>query len=168
MAEEDAARIAVADASFLIGICFIDQLALLAELFERVYVAPAVWNEVVLRGKGRPGAEQIVNSECIQQHNVQNQQAVAALQVFLGPGEAESLVLAQELACPLALMDELRARKAAQQSGLRTLGVLGLLLAAKDAGHIAQIRPSVDALLTHGFRLSNSLIERVLREAGEL
>jgi predicted nucleic acid-binding protein len=37
---------------------------------------------------------------------VRNHTAVEMLQVLLGPGEAETLVLAEEVACPLVFMDE--------------------------------------------------------------
>lgn len=48
--------IAVADASFLIGISIVQQWKVLAEMVERIYVAPAVWEEVVVKGQGKPGA----------------------------------------------------------------------------------------------------------------
>jgi uncharacterized protein len=168
VADEQAAKVvASADASFLIGLCAIGQIGLLETMFERVCIAPAVWEEVVVQGAGRAGAEQIGSAAVIQRHPLQDRQAVATLQVFLGPGEAETLVLAQELSLPLVLMDDIRARKAAQQTGIRTLGVVGLLLAAKRQGLIARVRPLLDMLIARGFRLGRRLVEEALREAGE-
>jgi predicted nucleic acid-binding protein len=159
--------VAPADASFLIGVCAIGQIGLLETMFERIYVAPAVWEEAVVQGAGRAGAEQIASATFIQRQPVQDQQAVALLQVFLGPGESETLVLAQELPAPLVLMDDLRARKAAQQAGISTLGVVGLLLAAKRQGLVERVRPLLETLAAKGFRLARRLVEEALREAGE-
>ena len=87
--------IAVADASFLIGLCLIERWALLATLVERVYVASAVWTEVVEQGQDRPGAGQLQQAAWVTRQAVHNRRAVEMLQVFLGAGEAETLILAE-------------------------------------------------------------------------
>ena len=158
---------AAADASFLIGLCFIDQVHLLRSVFGAVHVAAAVWEEVVLRGKGKPGVDQIQQADFIQRHQVQNQATVSMLRVFLGTGAAETLALAQEMGCPLVLMDDLKARKAAQQAGIRTMGVVGFLLAAKRCGLIKEVRPLLETLNARGFRIGRTLIQRALQDASE-
>lgn len=159
---------AVADASFLIGLCLISQWRLLSSMVQRLYVAPAVWEEVAVRGQGKPGVQEMQRAEFIEKHPVKNRKSVEMLRVFLDPGEAESLVLAQEVECSLVFVDDLKARKAAQKAGLRTMGVAGFLLIAKQKGLIKEIRPLLEALQQRGFRLSQALIEAVSREAGEL
>ncbi len=47
--------IAVADASFLIGISLCEQWDTLKVLVETLIIADKVWEEVVKRGEGRPG-----------------------------------------------------------------------------------------------------------------
>lgn len=158
---------AVADSSFLIGLCFIGQWSLLEEMVERLYVPPAVWKEVVEQGEGRPGMQELQQAAFIERRPVQNDKAVEMLKLFLGAGEAESLVLAQELGCSVVFVDELKARKAAQQAGFRTIGVAGFLLAAKQKGLLQEIRPLLEALQQGGFRLSSALIKAVLQQAGE-
>ena len=159
--------VAVADASFLIGLCLISKWELLAQMVERLYVAPAVWEEVVVRGQGRPGAREMEQAGFIERRAIKDKQAVKMLQVFLGSGEAESLVLAQEVRCSLVFVDDLKARKAAQEAGLKTVGVAGFLLAAKQKGLVREIRSLLEALQQQDFRLSRVLVETVLREAGE-
>jgi predicted nucleic acid-binding protein len=122
---------------------------------------------VILLGQGKPGAKEMRDSEVIERHPIQNQETVEMLKVFLGPGEAETLVLAQEMACSIVFLDDLKARKAAQKTGLRTMGVAGFLLSAKKRGFIHQIRPLLKELLERGFRLSPTLMETVSKEAGE-
>ncbi len=47
------------------------------------------------------------------------------------------------------------------------IGTLGVLLGAKQRGLLSSIRPWIDALAEHEFRMSSELYERVLRDAGE-
>lgn len=67
----------------------------------------------------------------------------------------------------IVLIDEIKARKVAQQMGLYTIGTLGFLLLAKELRYIEQVRPLLDTLLAKGFRVSKELQEAVLRTAGE-
>ena len=68
--------IAVADASFLIGLCLIEQWSLLPTLVERIYVAPAVWTEVVEQGQDRPGAVQLQQATWVTRQDIHNHTAV--------------------------------------------------------------------------------------------
>ena len=159
---------AVADASFLIGLCSINQWRLLEKMVDHLYIAPAVWEEVVDKGKGRPGTQEIQHGAFIKKLSVQNKTEVEILKIFLGPGEAESLVLAHEIGCSIVFVDELKARKTAQKAGLKTMGIAGFLLTAKQKGFIKEIKPLLEALQLSGFRLSKVLIDKILKEAGEL
>ena len=68
----------------------------------------------------------------------------------------------------LVLLDERDGRSAAAHAGLRVTGVLGVLLRAKNEGHIELLKPELDALRTRArFFLSAPLIEKVLQIAGE-
>lgn len=167
-AEGNEKIVAVADSSFLIGISMIRQWGLLAAIVKKLYVAPTVWKEVVVKGQGRPASAEIQQADFIERHSVRNTSGVRRLQIFLNRGEAETLVLAQEIGCPIVFLNERRARKVAQSAGLQTMGVLGVLLVAKRKGFIASIRPLLESLLQQGFRLSHVLCDSVLREAGEL
>jgi predicted nucleic acid-binding protein len=52
--------------------------------------------------------------------------------------------------------------------GLATLGVVGILLEAKAAGHTARVSPHLDALRNAaGFFLSDALYQEVLQRANE-
>jgi predicted nucleic acid-binding protein len=104
----------------------------------------------------------------MQRHTVQNLPLVTALQRDLDRGEAESIALALELRADLILLDEQEGRHAAQHMGLSTTGVVGILLEAKVSGHVASVRPHLDALRNEaGFFLSEALCQEILRLAGE-
>jgi predicted nucleic acid-binding protein len=50
---------------------------------------------------------------------------------------------------------------------LQTIGTLGVLLMAKDKGHIAALKPLLKALRETGFHMSNDLYRQVLDSGGE-
>lgn len=51
--------------------------------------------------------------------------------------------------------------------GLRFTGTIGLLVKAKQAGALDSVLPSLQALKTSTFRVSDELIRWALREAAE-
>ncbi|MFN6560622.1 MAG: hypothetical protein RMY28_012520 [Nostoc sp. ChiSLP01] len=49
----------VADSSPLISLSIIAQLELLPQLYQRILIPPAVWDEVTVQGVGLPGAQAV-------------------------------------------------------------------------------------------------------------
>jgi predicted nucleic acid-binding protein len=160
--------IVIADATPLIGLARIDQLDLLLKLFDQIIIPQAVFAEVVTNAPHRPGAEAVKQASWIQVKSVADQNKVAYLRADLDPGEAETLVLAEELSADWLLLDEAKARLAAQLLGLRFIGTVGLLLLAKRRGHISQVQPLLDALMRQSFHLTPRIYQAVLKQAGEI
>jgi predicted nucleic acid-binding protein len=93
---------------------------------------------------------------------------VVALQMELDEGEAEAIVLTKELAADLVLLDERRGRVVASRLGLRFVGLLGVLIEAKQKGSIPAVKAVLDDLVAKaGFWVSQQLYARVLQAAGE-
>lgn len=91
-----------------------------------------------------------------------------ALRRDLDPGESESIALALELGADLILLDEHDGRRLAQQQGLKPMGVVGVLLLAKQRGLLPPIRPELDALRTDaGFWLGDGVYQLALQKARE-
>ena len=65
---------------------------------------------------------------------VNNRQAVEYLELVLDRGEAEVIVLAEELRADAVLIDDLKARKTAVLRGFAVVGTIGVLLDAKERG----------------------------------
>ena len=61
------------------------------------------------------------------------------------------------------LIDERLGRREALQLGLSIIGILGILVTAKQRGLIPIVQPVMDALIERaGFRVSDRLYQRVL------
>lgn len=88
--------------------------------------------------------------------------------ISLDPGETAAIALALELSADVLLIDERAGFRAAQALHIRTVGLLGILLQAKNEEMIQQVKPLLNQLRDEiGFWISQSLYERVLRLAGE-
>jgi len=85
----------------------------------------------------------------------------------LDAGESAVLALALEQPGSQAILDDLAARHCAAALGISTQGTLGLMLIAKRLGLIPEVRPLIDTLRRAGFYVSDTLVQRVLRAAGE-
>jgi uncharacterized protein len=85
----------------------------------------------------------------------------------LGPGEAEVLLLALESHESIVVLDDALARHVAEALELPLTGTLGLLLDAKQAGLITEMKPVLDRLDALRFRLAAHTRQAVLKLAGE-
>jgi predicted nucleic acid-binding protein len=128
-----------------------------------------VWTEVVVGAEGQPGAQAIQNASWIETQGVSKQDLVQALRQDLDGGEAEAIALAVETDSPLLIMDEQHGRARADHFEIPCIGVIGVLVEAKDHGQIQAVRPYLDALREEaGFHIGDQLYHRVLRDEGEL
>jgi uncharacterized protein len=83
-------------------------------------------------------------------------------------GEIDALSLAAAQMADAVLLDESAGRTAAAGLGLRCIGILGLLIQAKNIGLISAVGPVVDELESKaGFWMAPSLRRRVLDMVNE-
>lgn len=82
-------------------------------------------------------------------------------------GEAETIILANEIDADLTIIDETLGRFHAKNASLKITGTLGILLKAKSSGYIEKIKPLFYQLKDRGIWLSDKLINRVLNLANE-
>ena len=159
----------VSNSSVLISLSIIGQLDLLHKRFpDGILIPAAVWHEVVESAQGRAGAKQVAAVRWIEVMSITDTDLVTMLKTSLDTGEAEAIVLAREQNISIVLLDEKDARKVAKKLGLSVLGVVGVLIWAKRAGIIDDLRTQLDALQQQGgFRLSSALYLEALAAVGE-
>lgn len=98
---------------------------------------------------------------------VKNKKAVEYLELIVDKGEAETVVLGEELNADAVLIDDLKARKIARLRGLTVIGTIGLLLDAKNKGLVSEVNPLLEELIKKKIRISNELYDHALKLANE-
>ena len=160
--------IVVSDTSPIANLIVIGRLDILRELYSQVVIPPKVLSEVqALKNFGVDLAE-FENADWIEVKAPQNDAEVHQLLSEINKGEAEAIVLFEELRADLLLIDERLGWNVAQRKGLRTVGLLGSLVKAKEQGIAQQIKPLIEDLRAKaGFWVGDKLVARVLKMAGE-
>jgi predicted nucleic acid-binding protein len=148
--------IVITDTSCFIILDKIDALYLLPKLFAHVITTPEIAQEY---GKALPGWVTITP---VQNNLLQNE-----LNEFVDPGEASAIALAAEIKSDYLLTDDRAARKFAEQRGITVKGSAGVLLYAKQQRIIPLLRPYLQLIQQTNFRISPSLVDRLIKEAGE-
>jgi uncharacterized protein len=160
--------IVVSNTTPLIGLATIQRLYLLQQIFGDIYIAQAVYDEVVIAGRELGGAKRDVEAATwIKTASVKDRLAVDVLLDELDVGEAETIVVAREMAADWVLMDERKGRRKLTQLGLHKVGTVGILLKAKQMSLIPVVRPDLERLREEGFSLSQMIFDTVLHEANE-
>ncbi len=144
--------IVVADTSILINLCCVGKVDLLQSLFHQVVIPLAVADEfrnLAAREKRFAGLE---IPDWVRQQDPHTISLSIRDMPGLHVGERAALALALEVSADAILLDEREAHAAAVQLGLRTFGLLAVLLQAKAAGLLVNVAPILDALKdTSGF-----------------
>lgn len=155
----------VSDTSPITNLIKIDQLDLLKILFQQAIIPQKVYEELAdYENQGN-----VIDSQSwIIVKAVKDQSAVERLKNILDPGEAEAIILAQELKANFLIIDERKGRKIAETRGITITGLLGVLIRAKKKEIVPKLKPLLDKLISlGGFRISKTLYQKILEEVGE-
>lgn len=161
--------VVVSNTSPLTNLAAIGQFDLLQRLFGQVTIAASVASELRFGNIDWPGATELRAAAWIDVQQARERLAFDALRLDLDAGEAETIALALQMNADLVLLDERAGRLAAQFLGLTPMGVVGILLRAKQQKLLPAVRPLLDALRHRaGFFLDAALYSHALNLAGEL
>ena len=161
--------IVVADTSIILNLCFLGQEELLRLLFGVVFAPPQVEAEFLRLARVDSRFQGLVFPSFIQRQSSQPKSYLWANSPALHAGEIAALSLALELQADLILMDEAEGRTAAAKLKLTTMGLMGILLQARQRSLITAVAPLLDRLEQEArFWMSALLRATVLRAAGEL
>ncbi|XQQ07615.1 MAG: DUF3368 domain-containing protein [Leptolyngbya sp. IPPAS B-1204] len=144
-----------------------DQLELLHRQFGEIVIPSAVLEELKV-DEERPGSQAIreaFSSGWIQTQEASNKPLVQLLKQTLDRGEAEAIALGIEINADWTLLDEREGRKVAKSLGLKVVGILGILLRAKQVGELESLQPVLDDLINKaGFRIAPELLSQILTQ----
>jgi uncharacterized protein len=159
--------VVVSDTSPIRALDFLKLTFLLKQLYGDVLVPPGVATELSDPESALPP----LDWETIPGLRVQVPRDVARVEELfqsLDRGESEAIALAIEVGAAAILVDERAARAVAASLGLKPVGVLAMLLRAKERGLLSAVTPLMDQLRAGiDFRISPSLYAEISRLARE-
>ena len=160
-------RIVVSDTTAITHLAKIRLLHILQGLYEEILIPEAVHKELSQVNPGQVGALQVLNAKWIKVVAVKDKLLVSRLRTSLDPGESEAIALAVEKGANVLIIDEVKGRQVARQLLPKIIGMGGILIEAKRAGIIESVKPHLLNLKATDFRMSDQLVEVILKEAGE-
>ena len=159
--------VVVSDAGPLIALAKLDLLSLLPQIFSTVYIPKTVFEEAT-KNQQREDAQHIakLNSSQIHVINDLDNAFSQSLNILLDDGEIQAIAHAKILQCSV-LMDEKRGRQVAIQHDIPVIGVIGVLLQAKQKDLIPEVKMYLKAMKDADYRMSDALLNKALELAGE-
>ena len=160
--------IVVADTSVVLNLCRIQHEHLLPQLFQRVLIPTPVADEFVRLTKTEPRFSGLILPNWIEIFPAPDLVTAEVVQAELDPGEAAAIALFLKQKADALLIDEMLGRKVAKKLGIRTMGIMRILLEARDRKLISSIKVLLDRLEREAnFWISADLRRHVLQLAGE-
>src|SRR5215208_962204 len=156
----------VVNASPLIFLSRAGLIYLLQLVSSEIIVPEAVHAEIEVRGHSDPAAQTLANTSWL----VVTQTPTVPPQIQawgLGPGESAVLAWAHTHEGSEAIIDDLAGRRCAAAFNLPVRGTLGLVLTAKQRGHISSARQLLHQLHQAGMYLSDGVLNEALAKVGE-
>jgi uncharacterized protein len=138
-------------------------------LYQKIIIPKTVYDELErLEAGNKRNIDKIKQSNWIEIVAVKENDLISVLLLTLDKGEAEAIALAKELKADLLIIDELKGRKCAEQLHLNIIGLMGILLLAKQKGLIKSIKEFlIESQEEAGFWISEKLFNATIELANE-
>ena len=151
----------ISNATPLIYLAKADQLNLLHLIFEEIIIPNAVYKEVVIEGIQREKNDAFRIKKMINDGWLHIRAAKTHFQgeLRIHPGETEVISLALETGIKTVLMDDVKARTAAELAGLSPKGTIWLLLKAvkRKILDFDQFLVALEAIVRSGFYIKEDV-----------
>ena len=147
----------ISDTSSLIALESIMELELLQKMFREIYITDEIQKEF---GSKLPS--------WIKVKKLHDRTMLQVITLELDLGEASGIALALEMPDSLLIIDEKKGRNYANRLGINMIGILGVLIRAKEKGIIETLKPILNKLNDCDFRMSEKLVNDVLKRVCEL
>ncbi len=123
--------IVISDTSCIGYLIIIDKLFLLKDNFSKIII-PQIVHKEILQFSKQCDLSEYLHSDWISVNGITNNKLFTELLKKIDEGESEAIVLSQELHAVLLLIDEQKGTEIARSFGIKTIGLLGVLLLAKE------------------------------------
>ena len=149
-------KIIIADTTCLISLSRIRRLNILKDLYSEIFITSIIKNEY---------AEQL--PPWIKIMDPKNDESVKLIGINLDQGESTAIALAMENENSLLIIDERKGRRIAKSLNLKIIGLLGIIIKAKQLDYIDSVKDIIADLEAVEFRISESLKNTILKLANE-
>lgn len=159
--------IIISDTSCITNLFQINSLEILPKMFGKILIPEAVFDELMTFHKNTFTTHLLANK--IELAKVTDAKSLQTAKHFdLDAGETEAIALALQIENIALIIDEKAGKKAAEKLGIKTVGLLGVILLAKQKNHIASAKLLLDDLQSKTtFHFSDSLYNKIIKLAGE-
>jgi len=154
----------VSNTTPIISLASIGQVSLLTDLFTKIYIPQAVYNEIKYK---KSFGYQEIDSSSFEVVSIQGNDYLGFLLNELDKGEAEAIFLAKELKADILIIDERMGYKIAQSQKIYSIGTLTLLQVAKEKQLIIKVKPLLDEMIQKGRWYSDAVYTQFLKQIGE-
>jgi predicted nucleic acid-binding protein len=156
----------VIDASSLIILGKVSLLHILTHLCDELIIPDGVAIEIL---KGPPGDKA---KTWLKTEGKKYQKDIGSIDLKvaswdLGPGENEVISHCYSNPQYTAIIDDGAAKKCASSLSIRVKGTLALLIIAKKAGLVPEVKPVMDRMIEAGFRMNFTLYKNILEIVNE-
>lgn len=160
--------IVVSDTSVISNLILIGELNLLHQLYGEIVIPDKVKEELQKLQEFGIDIISLNVFDSITVLSPTDQEMVNNLMDSLDAGESAAIILATELKADYLAIDERAGRRTAKSMGLNIIGLVGILIQAKEADLIDTIKPLLDKLISEAnFYLSNAFYRQILQSVGE-
>ena len=160
--------IVVADTSVILNLCRIQHEHLLQQLFKRVLIPAQVAGEFARLSQVQSRFSGLALPNWIEMVSTPQPFPPEVAQAHLDAGESAAIALCLNQKADALLIDESLGREVAARLGVRTIGILGVLIEARRRRLIPDVNTILQRLETEaGFWIAPGLRDRVLALANE-
>lgn len=169
-------RVVVSDSTPLIYLAKIGRLNLVKDVFEKVFIPEAVFNEAVTQGKMLNMSDAFVIEEAVGiwiikeplKPEVDTEFRFLDTNTRLGFGEKGALKMCKQLNADYFIADDKEARRVSKILNIKSIGTCGIIIQAYRQGSITNTEALqiMDELVKVGFRIGSTLYRRVFDELG--
>jgi predicted nucleic acid-binding protein len=154
---------ATVDSSVLLALGRLGYLKLVGELFDKLFVAQSVFEEIS-GDELSAHVRELSDAGLVEIAKCSNPELLNLLSSSLGKGEAETIVLALELKTDAALLDDLKARKTARRLKVTVMGTLAVLKVFLDLKLVREKPEDLcQRLIEQGFWIDAELCLKILK-----
>lgn len=158
----------VSDTSPISNLIVIKKLSLLREVFDTIIIPESVNAEINELVKFNVDLSEFINASWIRKEPIHDMQTYQRLIEVLDKGEAQAITIAHEINPDFLLIDEKKGRAIAKAMGIKTIGLIGILIKAKRENIIHDVKSIVDELREIArFRISDELYNEILKSVNE-